>query len=409
MRFISYKKALTAVLISICGLLLLAFLQTDSLALRGDRRDHISQLSSAVVIDCVGFNLFKLSPQQMFEPDSSTETLAWGKAHGIPSFELFKMPTCTTKPLAFVWPHMPRPYGPGVFVLLKPIALLWQFDFIDFRTAQYFTFFLMLFFASLSLFIVHEIINVSICCPPVWFKIGALAFFAIDVFRWALNGQFDSISIFFLLSCFLNCQKKSFTKSLFYLSLSFFFQFRTLFWMPLGFAILSNITNESNAKNRKQNFIWLFGTFLIGAIGLSTFILAYSPIQNEMRQHVTNPIFLGSTFKSQEWVGVIICCSLAIVCFLKEGFKLTVIQLGWLVFMLSQMPYVLGMHALFVIPVLFFPFIENLKIQYPVRTFLSLLFFYSLIAGTIFTNNPFELNAFKELAKAITQHLHATQ
>lgn len=413
-QFLTSKRLIIAMIIALLGVGVLALLHSPSLALRGDRRDHISQISSALILDCMGFDIFRKAPQDLLTRDLSPETLDWGVQHGIPDFELFKWPACTAKPIAIVWPHIPRPYGPGIFILLKPIAELWNHDVIDFRTAQYLTFFVMIFFAVLASFLFSTLIHEAPLDTPAWLRRLLCVFFTIDAVRWALNGQFDSISIFFLLVAFSFFRKKAFLQSLFFFALCFFFQFRTLFWLPLILVSMSKLPQQLRYIGSIKMVLWISGGLIIAAIGLYVFGLCYAPIQMQMAKHITNPLFLNAEFHFKEWIGVLLAYFLASFTLLKERLYLTLLQLFWILFMLAQMPYVLGMHALFVIPILSLPFIERsfrpfafpheplATLERPKKTgvLLSLLLYYSVLAGTVFTNNPLEFNGLKELLHA---------
>lgn len=368
--------------LSFSWLLLLALLKSSSATLRPDLKDHISNIHSSILFGYRGMDVYKKSIQASSD----------GVIHASPGFlekfhwradEVIQLKEREGKePLLIVWLGIPRPYPPGLWLILSPFAAVTEFLGRLAPAVVYSLVFLVLLCAHLSFFILWNTVR------PYTGKLGS-ALIAIvlydEIIGWSLCSQIDAIALLIFIWCLFSFKKNDFWTFFSRFSLASLVQFRVLFFLPMIFVKLGEGSLSSQIQALKnRSFIEKAGTLLCAlgaAFSAYIFLLIIDSVRFESA--FNNPLYyenwLGK-WEGGQWV-FLVFLALIVVWFLKLKNHLLLTLAFWWTLFFSSMPFVRGWYVLFLLPVLML----NAKKPWPAMAL------YAGFATTFFSSFPLDL------------------
>lgn len=245
------------------------------------------------------------------------------------------------KQLLINWSHLPRPYPPGVYLLVAPVALAYHFTGMSFFEASRWLHVLFLLFAHAGLYVLLRGALEGRVRPA---EIGLLGgvLVAVEFIRWAVEGFYDGVLLAPLVLCGFYLRERRGLAAVVAYCVAAFLHYRTFFLAPLVLYALYLIVKEKQWRQWRGH-AWA-GVALAGVLGgasLYTFWLV-SPWLG--RFPATNPLrwISGNGIALQ----VVLAGVLAAAAFLYARAWLDVALLGWFVLMVSRVVQTQPWHAL---------------------------------------------------------------
>lgn len=270
---ISLAQFKKAILLSLVWLAFLSFYaQKPNLALRPDLHDHISNLHATVLFWHKGFQIYLKPTQSLVQRDTSQLAEDISKKWNWPKHELFRLADRRNlMPMMMVWEGMPRPYPPGLYVLLTPLALAME---ATGGFSESILFLLVLFFCLAGHLVFFQLVNVIAREPKsvlgsFFFKL-AMASIYFDLIGWSLSGQYEALGLIFLIPSLVDLNNKRYLRSFILFCISSFIHFRILLWSMAPLLIWA-----SHAKTLYREFYHLrrwekCGALVCGGLGLTS-------------------------------------------------------------------------------------------------------------------------------------------
>ncbi len=381
------KVLLISVLASLVWLLFLSLTVSPFYSLRPDFRDHISNLNAAILFFYRGAEVYTKSPFDL-ENQVSTE----GHADYIKRWDWSDEAAIQIKeregkePLLMVWGLVPRPYPPGFILYLSPWAALTEYfgELKPFVVAMMVFSFLLC--AHLSFFYLWQ----SISLISYGFLKYLFAYFAYqEIVGWSLMGQYDAVTLLFLLPAIQALWQNQFWSGLKYYGFASFFHFRTLFYLPLLLTESLLQPKQLLEKLKQQSFknkMLLSASLSLALLSAEIFLLILPSVQYQSAQ--LNPVLIA--FKSFEInatvikfiIGFVIISIWAIK---MRQFKLATLFIWWSGLCLS-MSFARPWYNLFLVPILAIGVTDKTSRQELFLRLIVVLF----ISGTFFGTSPAE-------------------
>ncbi|GMU59834.1 MAG: hypothetical protein AMXMBFR34_15970 [Myxococcaceae bacterium] len=256
--------------------------------------------------------------------------------------EQFRLPTSTArKPIAVSWSQLPRPYPPGDFVAVLPVALLYQWTDLEFRNATRLLVWFFVLYAHLAvLFFARAAWDSS---PPAVLATVLVYFEAI---HWALEGFYDSIALVPLALFALFLSRRQWLLAVLAYSIAAFFHFRAFFFGPLALLPAWHLV-QARAWKQWTRGQWLVAgvTALLSGLALWTFKTASAALSSFP---LDNPVAWTGPWQSR--VGLFSAAAICAGVFLYARAWRDLILAGWLLFMAVNLRQAFAWHALLLLP-----------------------------------------------------------
>lgn len=279
------------------------FIQKPFWSFRPDLHDHISNLHSTVALWHRGIEIYNKPVQEMLERDTSEIAEKIAQEWKWPKEELFVLPErSNSKPLMIVWGGMPRPYPPGIYLILTPFALLMEYWGGFSESILILLMFLLCFTGHLVFFQSYNVIqehlqvfglktqevrtqkslpsSLRFYLPTnnILLKLLLLSIY-LDLIGWSLCGQYEVLGLFFLIPSYIALNNKQYLNSIIFFTLSFFIHYRAIIWI-LPFLTLWLLNYRSVITQfLSMSLIKKIGTFIVANFGIiaSAIFLLISP------------------------------------------------------------------------------------------------------------------------------------
>jgi len=245
------------------------------------------------------------------------------------------------KPLTMSWYHLPRPYPPGVLLLVAPVALLYQFTPLSFQASNLLLILSFLLFTHVGFFVVLR-------WPP-WGEgrwvcvLGPLGAFLLyfEFIHWTLDGMYDGAMLAPLALCGWFLRQKKGLAALVCYCVAAFIHFRAFFFAPLPlYAVYLLLKDWKQQPWDGRQGAALAACILLGSASLYTFWLTMPWLTSFP---LTNPLRLERNHESTHWVFLVTLVG-AVLLYSRAWFD--VVLMGWLAWMCTRIYQTQGWHAL---------------------------------------------------------------
>lgn len=268
-------------------------------------------------------------------PRAAADELPWA------ANSVFIDASLTSGPIYIVSPHLPRHYPPGLYLALTPLALAFRTGWLSAGTTYLLAILIFAAFALACGVVLGSLLLTNSLMPMNW---GSWIFFALstmELVRWALNGMYDSVGVFFLLIALVSLTQRRWSRTYFWYALALFVHFRSLWLMPLGlFALVQWWLERARATHELQidhglrathglradqcrtlgattlafaKDPWLVAGTILGLISIGTFLLAMPGLKD---LPVNNSLYLGAPNVDWLRVTMLVAASLALAVWL---------------------------------------------------------------------------------------------
>lgn len=356
---ISYSQVKKSLLVSLCWLFFLSvFADKPFWSLRPDLHDHISNLHSTVLFWHKGIDIYKQPVNTLLATDTSEKALQFAKFWKWPKEELFILPERRdSNPLMIVWGQMPRPYPPGIYALLTPLALImeaWGGFSERILILLVFTF---CFVANLVFFQIRNLLG-KVEAPKKynWVMNLILASIYFEIIGWSLCGQYEVFGLFFLIPSLQLLNEKKYIPSFVYFSLSAFIHFRAILWILPALAVwITNFKNLiSDFKKLKPGS--KFGVILattLGAIAGGIFLIVTKALLNNTpSSNVFARELMAGTWVGKHFV-FILGLTLIGLYFIRQKNWLLLLGIANILLMFFKANFLQPWYVLYLLPILF--------------------------------------------------------
>ncbi|MEN9724242.1 MAG: hypothetical protein RJB38_2228 [Pseudomonadota bacterium] len=368
-------KSLKLPLFTFSGALILMTLSVIRFApfpyrsLQGWNTDHCSHWMSAIAFAQKGLKIFDRPIREVCEPLKNETISRWVEQYQVPQIHRYLacqigQDSKNERVLFINWSNTPRPYPIGVLLYSLPSALLYvsgaSFDQANsVITVQY------LITATILACLLWAL-GVSTATSPFWrvfFRV-AVGFLSLDLLLWAAIGIYDSISILFvILSAYFSFRKKLPLRGAFFWGIAVFLHYRALWYFPIPLwsfwegYLKPIIQKRQNPTNESRS--WLWSAIALSALSLMTFLLSF-PF---MRKMDVNNLHHWSQFTLADDQSLLLLLALiaATSTSVLLRYQKTVTVLLSLSLFLVMTPEVRPWHELFLIPLVFLPYLEDQK------------------------------------------------
>ncbi|HEX8825738.1 MAG TPA: hypothetical protein VF794_37860, partial [Archangium sp.] len=306
--------------------------------------DHSSHMNAARLFTLCGTCVWTLPVSQRF-PSATTEErrqVSEELRPYIAEAEIFSVPGWTLeKPLMLNWSHLPRPYPPGVLLLVAPVSLAYHFTSLSFFGAMHLLILGFLLSAHVGFYFVLRGALESPGRTGALGLLGGVLLYS-ETVRWSLEGIYDVAMLAPLVLCgrFLH-QRRGLAALVAYCAAAFL-HYRAFFFAPLPLYAAYLILRERQWREwRARDWCALAVAVVLGGASLYTFWLVSPslplfPRSNPLALHARN-----TAFRLMLLLG-----TLAVAAFVYARAWLDVALLGWASVMLTRILQIQHWHAL---------------------------------------------------------------
>lgn len=408
-------------------LFLLAF-GSRHMTLNPTWQDGPSNLFSTWVFFEHGFDVFKKPIASFAEPASDSIKTAFTKETGLPKNNVYLFNTGDgEKPVFFVWGALPRPYPPGLFLYLAPMAFALEQGWLSFHTTMTMIVFVWLFIAHLAFLSLAEgVLELTLTTPKtspaangsyrlldttLALVLCALAYF--EFMRWTMNSQYELISLLLVVLSIRSYSRERYLPAACWYCAAVFLHFRSLFYLPVFFFAVwqwSMAGKKPLAARLKEfsvnEWVTLCLSAALGLMALIAFLFNYPTLVNQSIYDLngahfshlgwhnpgkTLPLLLGSLITLGYW--------------LRRGAFLAALVAAWTTLMFVQTPLTREWYAMFLFPILLLLPRSPAPAQNRTSAFIGLVYL-TYMAAVFANNSPFEFRFVRDLSEAITRHLN---
>jgi hypothetical protein len=417
-------------------LFLLAF-GSRHMTLNPTWQDGPSNVFSTWVFFEHGFRIFS-EPIGNFAssaPDSVKTEFA--KETGLPAANVFLFRhNDVEKPVFFVWNTLSRPYPPGLYLYLSPMAYALEQGWLSFHATMAVIVFVWLFIAHLAFLLiaegVSELIPSTLTAPatlttPKTPQAKGGAYRLLDAtltlllctmiyfefMRWTMNSQYELISLLFVVLSIRAYSRERCVPAACWYCAAVFLHFRSLFYLPIFFFAIwrwFKIGKKPLAARVKDLKFTEWTALIVGAaMGLMAFVaflLNYPTLVDQSiydlngahYSHLgwrnlakTLPLLLGSLITFGYW-------------FRRRAF-LAVTVAAWTTLMFVQTPLTREWYAMFLFPIVLLLPRSPSPAQNRVSSAIGLIYL-TYMASVFANNSPFEFRFVRDLAETIARNLN---
>jgi hypothetical protein len=375
------RNVIFSVLLSFAWLILLASMKIAPATFRPELKDHISNIHSSILFWHRGIDVYKKSMQAssdgVVKPSQGyLEQFNWR------SDEVIQLKEREGKePLLIVWLNIPRPYPPGLWVVLAPFAALTE----ALGKLTPLTVYVLEFFVLLCAHFCFFIIWNSVCSHVG--KIGSAVLAVVlynEIVGWSLCSQIDAIALLIFVWSLFAFKNRDFWSFFSRFSLVSLIQFRLLFFLPLFLVKLNRASLEELIQSLKErNLTDKFIVLLSGAglvLSAYVFLLVIDSVRFESA--FNNPLHYskwGEMWQGNHWLFLFLFALVVGWLVKSKDYLLLMLAIWWALFF-SSMSFVRGWYVLFLLPVL----LINEKRPWPAFAL------YAVFATTFFSSFPLD-------------------
>ncbi|MCP3102387.1 hypothetical protein LZ198_26295 [Myxococcus sp. K15C18031901] len=316
--------------------------------LSGAFSDHASHLSAARLFTWCGSCIWRKPANQLLRPLSVEEVRdlhveQFTSLTRIPvDLTFFEMPGGPDdKPLTMSWAYLPRPYPPGVLLLVAPVALLYQFTPLSFQASNLLLILLFLLYTHVGFFVV-------IRCAPWgegrWASVmGPLGAFLLyfEAIHWTLDGLYDGAMLAPLVLCGHFLRQRRGLAALVCYCIAAFIHFRAFFFAPLPlYAVYLVLKDWKHQRWDDRQGAELAAIIVLGFSSLYTFWLTMPWLTSFP---LTNPLRRELNFEGTHLAFLVMLVGAML---LYAHAWLDVVLMGWMAWMCSRVYQTQGWHAL---------------------------------------------------------------
>lgn len=378
--------------------------------------DLPSNLYSTLIFWDHGLELYKQPTGHFLSPLSDDARKIAANTYALPEGDFFTYHHGEIdRPVFVVWPQVPRPYPPGLYLYLTPVAWLLANDWTNLRSSLVIATGLGLVFAHLA-FLVFFI--------PLWrlakqsgrmqmFLTALLtSLFYFESIRWTLNSEYDLVAVFTLICFVVAYAKKKHLPAIVLYGLSIFLHLRSIFLLPAALHaayawLLSK--NGMNALKYIKILDWLAVAAATTMSGLAALTLIWnSPFIKRSDLYDLNGMH-WTKLNTASWSKLLpLLLGLIIVFYFwrRQRAYLSMVCSIWSVFVLTQGHLAREWYVLFLFPLVALAILESAKNakRVTIASLCAGLGFYTMIAAIFLNNSPFEFRLFRDLTSAILGH-----
>lgn len=403
MTGLSRKQLHLSILLTLVWLVFLSLFSVKPFwSLRPDLHDHISNLHVPILAWHRGLEIYTAPIQQTLANDSSAEAMAVATKWAWPLGEMFHLPERgNSNPLMIVWGNLPRPYPPGIYLLLAPLAYFMEMlggfseSILLFLTA------LLCFGAHIVFFqLVNGFSKAFDEKTLAWYHRLIFATLYLEVVGWSLSGQYEAIGLLFLISALTAVNEKKYLSSMSYFCLAVFMHFRGILWaLPLLVVWIRNF--EVIRKDIiALSFFKKLGVLLVALLGMisgvifikvSPALLHSTPMTNVFAHNL-----LAGRWGLNHWVFFPLLASIVYYYWRQRETMLLLALLNILV-LFTTANFLQPWYALYLFPLIFaFKPLNHKRMSLGVR-YLTIV----CIGATYLHSAPTELYFVKQVGKLI--------
>lgn len=298
-----------------------------------------------------GFNIYTEPTQNLVEQvqtgvDGLTQFWDWNPR------EFFQAPYWQNKnPLMIIWPHVPRPYPPGLFMSLTPVAGLMSLMGGMNVFVYSLTTWLYCFWAHLAFFAAWLLIkNYS----PLIIKIFLGALFYHELVGWSLSSQYDPYCLLFVFLSLFYLKERNTALVVLNFALAAMIHFRILLWALIPLMALTKPFKQLVSEIRQcwSQHKWIyFLSFILLILSGICFILIYSAVSSAYHSNPLRDMILSGVWAPKAWLFVgALGVTLTYSYWIKDFFLMA--SVAWLSLVLLSMQFVQVWYGLFFLPLL---------------------------------------------------------
>jgi hypothetical protein len=306
--------------------------------------DHFSHMNAARLFTYCGTCIWTTAVSQRIPFATPEERLRVAEELRpyVAEGEIFSVPGWSPeKPLLINWSHLPRPYPPGVLVLVAPVSLAYHFTPLSFFGAMKLLILGFLLSAHVGIYFVLRAVLESPVGPGSLGLLGGVLLYS-ESARWALEGIYDVAMLAPLALCgrFLH-QRRGLAALVAYCAAAFL-HYRAYFFAPLPLYAAFLLLRERQWREwRARDWCALALAVVLGGASLYSFWLVSPslplfPRSNPLALHARN-----TTFRMMLLLG-----TLAVVAFVYARAWLDVALLGWVGVMFARILQIQAWHTL---------------------------------------------------------------
>jgi hypothetical protein len=252
------------------------------------------------------------------------------------------------KPFAGVWTSLPRPYPPGVLLIVAPIAALYHWTPLSFSWADHL---LILLFLACAHFAFYQIARGAPAEGRTLYA-GAAVVAYVYVTFWTLRGFYDPAVLVPLIVCGESIYRSNPLRACGAFAIALFVHFRALFYVP--WALLAGWQLVEQRAWRSWSFRdWAFAAagLVVAGVALYTLVLV-APAMDHLP--LANPVHVGA-LRTSSVTAFAASIVLAGWLFARERAHLDIAMLVWFSVMIVAIRQLQAWHAFVFVPWVFAP------------------------------------------------------
>jgi hypothetical protein len=305
--------------------------------------DHFSHMNASRLFPRLGRGLWQSPLANFFEPVDMKvaatlpkDLRTAGIPLAVPGWKPEKEPVVT-------WTQLPRPYPPGILLLVGPIGALYHFTSMSFGAAAHSLIILVLGCAHYFFFLALR--DTPEHGRRVYLAAVGLAYAYVAF--WTLRGFYDMAAAIPLIIGGRAIKAKQWRIAFVAISCAFFLHYRALFYVPWAILAVREIIRAREWQSwRAGEWSSAFVAVTVGCVSLYTFALVAPSLA---RFPAENPIHPGQ-LKTAPVVAFALSATTAAVLFIRSRAMLDLAMLAWIALILVGVRQVQAWHVFLLIP-----------------------------------------------------------
>lgn len=406
--YLSKKAALFVFIGTLFWLIFILRFGSFHLTLEKGWADSVSHLYTSWIVWDHGLDVLKYPTKEFTHPLAEEEKQALSQATGLPKddFHAYEDSTGAHKAVFLVWPDVPRPYPPGLYIYMALPSVLLHQGILSLRAALALVVGFGILIAHIATLVFWRRLKATVDTTTFRSKLiptllGVFAYF--ESLRWTLNAQYDMIAVLLASLAVIAYLEKHRLQSICLLSIAVFLHLRVIYLLPLGlFASYEWIRSHASLSLPKLRSTQL-SPLIVSLICVSLAVLTL--VWNEPYFKISALYDLNSLHWSKlgsgnwaETLWLVLGLASLFIYWAKERQWLLLISASWITFMLLQTRLMREWYVLFLFPVILISTGRTAKSQKPL---FAALLFYILFASLFMKNSPFEFRFIRDTTKVV--------
>jgi hypothetical protein len=314
--------------------------------------DHLTHMNAARLFPRVGTALWRTPVDQLVPPASAAEIArapadvqAFGGIRTVPGWP-------ADKPFVGTWVNLARPYPPGVFLLVAPVAALYHETALSFSAACHLLILVFLAGAHLAFYFAWR--NAPDRGRLLYVAAALVAY--VYVAFWTMRGFYDAAAVAPLIVCGAAFDRRRWLAVCAAFAIALFIHYRALFYAPWLLVAAWGLARDRAWRSwSRGDWAVVCGAVSLGALSLYTFALV-TPTLGQVP--LANPVHPGD-LHAVPVIAFGASVALAAALFIRQASRLDLVMLVWMTLMLIAIRQLQAWHAFIFVPWVLAPAASN--------------------------------------------------